>query len=341
MGSDRRIPVPLLRVLLLILLLPGVADAVEPARVDDPDAGLRVRIDQVLDRAQVGDATLRDTLGALALGHCLSGIEPELTAGLDALRVVHVAAVERKSYSRAWSLWERALDGLSTDAFQLVTTWLDSPETARRLYLCDDDLPVSWRGVDAPAYVREALGWFDAGGEQGGRACPPASVRTDIVRGRTVQTSVRAPRWLAFPEENYAVVGTGDDARLRWTPGPELAHWFRTEGLVLESDPMPEAEARALDAVKSAQKLSLVHLPNRPGPVLQANPVLDATEAAPRFTDSWSDMRVRLETFIRSRRLPGNQVVIIGDAPLESEWMAAAKAAGYLQANEYFGSQVG
>ena len=162
MGSDRRIPVPLLRVLLLILLLPGVADAVEPARVDDPDAGLRVRIDQVLDRARVGDATLRDTLGALELGHCLSGIEPELTAGLDALRVVHVAAVERKSYSRAWSLWERALDGLSTDAFQLVTTWLDSPETARRLYLCDDDLPVSWRGVDAPAYVREALGWFDA-----------------------------------------------------------------------------------------------------------------------------------------------------------------------------------
>ncbi|WP_109463774.1 hypothetical protein [Albibacillus kandeliae] len=133
-------------------------------------------------------------------------------------------------------------------------------------------------------------------------------------------------------------------ARIRQATGQDIMGLlFSSNALRIIGDgaKMPEAEARALDAVKSAQKLSLVHLPNRPGPVLQANPVLDATEAAPRFTDSWSDMRVRLETFIRSRRLPGNQVVIIGDAPLESEWMAAAKAAGYLQANEYFGSQAG
>ena len=145
---------------LLLLMLPTTASAVE--RVDDPDAALRVRIHQVLDRSAVGEGTLRDALDGLTLGGCLAGMAPELTAGLDALRVVHVAAVERKNYSRAWGLWERELDGLSSDAFQLVTTWLDSPETARRLYLCEDDLPRSWRGVDAPAYVREALGWFDA-----------------------------------------------------------------------------------------------------------------------------------------------------------------------------------
>ena len=90
-----------------------------------------------------------------------------------------------------------------------------------------------------------------------------------------------------------------------------------------------------------SQKLSLVHLPHRPETVLQSNPMLDATEAAPRFTDSWSDMRARLEAFIRSRRLPGNQVVIVGDAPLESDWTAAAKAAGYLPASRYFPHQAG
>ena len=160
--SDRRLPVRSLSLLLLALLVPRPAAAVEPTRVDDPDAGLRVRIDQVLDRHLVGGESLRGALQSLALGGCLTAVGPELTAGLDALRVVHVAAVERKNYSRAWSLWERELEGLSSDAFQLVTTWLDSPETARRLYLCEDDLPRSWRGVDAPAYVREALGWFDA-----------------------------------------------------------------------------------------------------------------------------------------------------------------------------------
>ena len=67
---------------------------------------------------------------------------------------------------------------------------------------------------------------------------------------------------------------------------------------------MPDAETRVLEAVKSAKKLSLVHLPNRPEDVLQANPVLDATEAAPRITESWGEMRSRLEGFIRTQRMP-------------------------------------
>ncbi|MHA6262449.1 hypothetical protein ACXYMO_04540 [Arenibacterium sp. CAU 1754] len=102
---------------------------------------------------------------------------------------------------------------------------------------------------------------------------------------------------------------------------------------------MPDAEDRALRAIKSASKLSLVHAPNTPPAVLQANPVLDATAAAPRLTDSWSDMRQRLAGFIRHNRLPGNQVLIIGDAPLENEWTTAAKAAGYLRADQYFTHQ--
>lgn len=104
---------------------------------------------------------------------------------------------------------------------------------------------------------------------------------------------------------------------------------------------MPDAESRALAAVKSARRLSLVHAPNQPPAVLQANPVLDAAVAAPRFTDSWAQMRQRLEGFIRQQRLPGNQVLIIGDAPLESEWTTAARAAGYLPADRYFAHQTG
>lgn len=104
---------------------------------------------------------------------------------------------------------------------------------------------------------------------------------------------------------------------------------------------MPEDRNRALEAIKSAQKLSLVHRPVRPEDALAANPVIDATEAAPLFTDSWSDMRARLQSFMRARRLPGNQVLVIGDAPLEDSWTAAAKAGGYVSADQYFDQRAG
>lgn len=103
---------------------------------------------------------------------------------------------------------------------------------------------------------------------------------------------------------------------------------------------IPEPEAQKLGALKGARRLVLVHRPQTPGAVLQANPVLEAAEAAPRFTDSWAQMRERIEGLLRGQSLPGSRVLVIGDAPLEGEWVAAARAAGYLGAQEYF-RQVG
>jgi|GEM_PF-1743584 len=162
-GSVLSVPRFALSLLLFALCAaPAHAQEEPDVRFDDPDAPLRARIDQVFDRAPVGGRTLRDQLATLEFEGCLDSIDEELTAGLYALRVVHVAAIERRSYRKAWRLWESSVDGLSDDAWQLLSTWLDSPETARRLYLCDDDLPASWRRADAAGYVREAIGWFDA-----------------------------------------------------------------------------------------------------------------------------------------------------------------------------------
>ena len=99
---------------------------------------------------------------------------------------------------------------------------------------------------------------------------------------------------------------------------------------------MPDAETRALKAVKAAQKLTLVHAPNTPDGVLAANPVLDAADVAPKFNESWSAMRDRVSGLIQAQKLPGNTVLVIGDAPLENEWSTAARAAGYLSASAYF-----
>ena len=99
---------------------------------------------------------------------------------------------------------------------------------------------------------------------------------------------------------------------------------------------MPETRARVLAAVTSAKRLTLVHAPLEPPVVLQANPVLDAAKIAPGFTDSWSQMRAAIQGFIGDNHLSGNQVLIIGDTALEGEWTAAARAAGYLSAAQYF-----
>ena len=133
-------------------------------------------------------------------------------------------------------------------------------------------------------------------------------------------------------------------ARVRQASGQDImALLFSSNALRIIGNgaKMPDAEGRALAAVKSAGKLTLVHAPNTPGAVLRANPVLDAGAVAPRFTDSWSQMRDRVETLIKRQNLPGDQVLIIGDAPLESDWTAAARAAGYLPAHQYFAHQTG
>lgn len=128
-------------------------------------------------------------------------------------------------------------------------------------------------------------------------------------------------------------------ATIRQASGQDiLALMFSSNalGIIGQGARMPDAETRALAAVRAAQKLTLVHAPQTPEGVLAANPVLDAADVAPKFNESWSAMRERVSSLIQSRKLPGNTVLVIGDAPLESEWSTAARAAGYLPASAYF-----
>lgn len=132
-------------------------------------------------------------------------------------------------------------------------------------------------------------------------------------------------------------------ARVRQTSGQDIT------GLLFSSNAlriisygahMPDPERRRLEAVQNARRLALVHRPNSPEAVLAAHPVLDAAGRAPKFTESWSEMRSRVQDLIHGQGLPGAAVVVIGDAPLESDWSTAARAAAYLSASEYFGAVV-
>ncbi len=131
-------------------------------------------------------------------------------------------------------------------------------------------------------------------------------------------------------------------ARVRQTSGQDITGLLFSSNalrIIAYGAHMPEQERRALEAVQNASKLALVHRPNIPEAVLAAHPVLNDAGAAPRFSESWSEMRARVQDVMRRQGLPGASVVVIGDAPLESEWSTAGRAAAYLTASEYFAHQ--
>lgn len=103
-----------------------------------------------------------------------------------------------------------------------------------------------------------------------------------------------------------------------------------------EAPQMPIERGAVLDAVQGARKLALVHAPLHATAVQAANPVLDTCGPAPKFTQTWGEMRAHLGRFITDQKLARDQVLIIGDTTLERDWTTAAQAAGYLEAERYF-----
>ena len=103
-----------------------------------------------------------------------------------------------------------------------------------------------------------------------------------------------------------------------------------------EAPYVPVERGAVVGAVEGAQKLALVHRPLDPDLIHLANPVLDAVQPAPKFTDSWGEMREYLGHVITERRLARDQVLIIGDTAFERDWTTAAQAAGYVDAARYF-----
>jgi hypothetical protein len=97
---------------------------------------------------------------------------------------------------------------------------------------------------------------------------------------------------------------------------------------------MPEARAVKLAEVQCG-RLALAVAPLTPGMVEAANPVLDGAIRRPmRWRGS-----VRCGIGLRAAlgKLPGDQVILVGDLGLERDWCAAGRLAGYLPAERYFG----
>ncbi|MEM9798379.1 MAG: hypothetical protein AAF919_17955 [Pseudomonadota bacterium] len=149
----------------------------------------------------------------------------------------------------------------------------------------------------------------------------PRTMPLEVVRLR-----VRRAERLGLDYRTYAGI--------RATTGRDIvALLFSSNALgMIGQAHVPEALAARLSLVE-AERGVLIHAPLSNA---EAPAPLDWAEVAPLFTDSWTAMRGKLAEVLRSRRLPPDGVLMIGDTAFEREWCAAIRAAGYVTADRYF-----
>ncbi len=144
-----------------------------------------------------------------------------------------------------------------------------------------------------------------------------------------VRLRVKRAKALGLEYRTYASVraATGHDV---------VAFLFSSNALraVLQRPAMPVAFAGKLSEVH-AQRIGLATLPLPVTVLAAANPVLDACHAAPFALASFAEARAAIRLALG--RVPGDQVILVGETVLERDWCAAGRLAGYLPAERYFG----
>ncbi|PTX46005.1 hypothetical protein IQ03_04234 [Gemmobacter caeni] len=138
----------------------------------------------------------------------------------------------------------------------------------------------------------------------------------EIVRGR-----VRRARELGLDYKTYASVraATGHDV---------VAFLFSSNALRV-----PGADA-GLGRIGQAGRIGLAVAPLTPAALSAAQPLLEASHAAPRPWGRFGEIRAALRAAHAGH--PAEGVVLVGDAPFEPEWVVAGRLGYYLPAARIF-----
>lgn len=145
----------------------------------------------------------------------------------------------------------------------------------------------------------------------------------EVVRGR-----VKRAKELGLEYRTYASVRaqTGHDV---------VAFLFSSNALRVRAlaPVIPQAEADKLAAMVGAERIGLAVAPLAAS-ALALNEVLDAAHSAPHVLLPFPAMARAMRDILG--KMPGDRVVLVGDAPLERDWCAAGRLAAYLPADRYF-----
>lgn len=147
-----------------------------------------------------------------------------------------------------------------------------------------------------------------------------------------VRMRVRRAKELGLEYRTYAGVraATGHDV---------VAFLFSSNALrvSLVKPALPPDRVEKLSAVTRCDRIALAVRPLMPGMVEAANPlVLNGVHPAPFALAEFAEVRAVLRAALG--KLASDQVILVGDFGLERDWCAAARLAGYLPAERYFGT---
>ena len=134
-------------------------------------------------------------------------------------------------------------------------------------------------------------------------------------------------------------------AGVRAATGHDLvAFLFSTNALRLlrEGDRMQAADAERLARTRHVGRLVAVQPPLDPARMrrglAEQGVTLDAAARAPGIALGWGETRRVLLDLLGEIRAPADRVLVIGETPLERDWVGAGRMAGFLPAARYFGT---
>ena len=147
-----------------------------------------------------------------------------------------------------------------------------------------------------------------------------------------VRLRVRRAQELGLEYKTYAGIraSTGHDL---------VAFLFSSNalGLVARGRDIATTTAAKLGAIKGAQRIGLATPPLPPEALLAQAPMLEAVHRAPLHLAGFAQARAQIRAAIG--QMPADTVLLVGDHALEAEWCAAGRLAGYLPAEQYFGTR--
>jgi len=173
---------------------------------------------------------------------------------------------------------------------------------------------------DAPGRAFRKFAWGKA------RAQLLPKLPIEIVRRRVLRA-----KELGLPYKTYA--------GLRASSGDDLIGFlFSSNALGIRKagqgvDPVRSAKVLSL---KDARSLGLAHRPITPTALI---PPVDAAYPAPHALAPWSNVRDDLRQVFSAEKSPSSRIVLVCETELELEWLGAARMAGALRADQFFGDR--
>lgn len=150
-----------------------------------------------------------------------------------------------------------------------------------------------------------------------------------------LRTRVKRAKGLGLPYKTYASVraASGHDV---------VGFLFSNNALRLLREDQKVPEDRILRLKRcDAEFAALVHRPLDPEAVvarLGLQGIAMTAAQAPHFAQAWSDIAAGVKRPLIEAGLPRDGVLVIGDTDHERDWSVAAKLAGFLSSERYFGA---